>query len=862
MGLDAGSIEGRLTLDDSGFAGAMKESIKSTSVMEGALLAAAAATVLVAGKIAGLTQETATYRDELTKTSRAAGVSVKELSGLQFAAEQSGIATKELAKNMQRLLDEETLKDLKAFGIAQKDNTGAFRESSDILKDVADKIKNLKSPAEQAAAAVKLFGARGAKMVNILKDGRTGIKEMTDQAKAMGLVFDKEAGEAAERFNDANNRLKRSMDGLIQSITGTIIKLLDGAGVSDIIAAKIQSITMAWNELDDETKEFIVTLTAVTGGLALLGGAIVIVTKLWPIASVAAQLFASKVTVSIAAATAGISLLVAAVAVAITALISRGEQVAGIWAPVKRAVDGLKTSFEQAFKAANDFVKNLTGDGRLKEARKEFNLIEIASQVVAAAILIVVKNVQTWFNVLRRVGRLLGNIGTLAVAVAKRDIGKITEAWGDVKVAAGDAFTETLNDAKKTVTGVIDIFKTGMKKVGEDAKKEIKKNGGPGTVIGESIKKGVVKSFGPAFVKALMQTIGQVVDASFQMAANAIKKTQGQFNLFADVWGQRWSDLKDEEIKAMLDAEDEKIRILQNSSAEQLAIIDAEFARKMQILKDERDARLVAIEEERIARDLFAEENSERQAQEILLQATNRDDAIRLSEETEKEFQERLRRLERETAAEKKAERDKAKADIAKAEEDKKKLLEDANKAREEEEKRHAKVRAAVQFGFELAAFRVAQNRALSSARLQFAQAIMSSVTTGLTFGPAAPVAIAALTGLSTAAFAASIAAISSTPPPLPPAILFARDGALIPGFGGGDKVPLMAEQGELIVDKQATRRIIESIDPGNPRNGGAQIIFQPGAFNILGSLDSDAADKIAQAITERQGLQIHSVVT
>src|SRR5690606_29214832 len=86
-----------------------------------------------------------------------------------------------------------------AIGVAVKNADGTLRSSSDVMGDVAEKFKGMEDGAAKTAIAIQIFGKSGAGMINMLNAGRDGIKAMTDEARALGIVIDTQTGEAAER---------------------------------------------------------------------------------------------------------------------------------------------------------------------------------------------------------------------------------------------------------------------------------------------------------------------------------------------------------------------------------------------------------------------------------------------------------------------------------------------------------------------------------------------------------------------------------------------------------------------------------------------------------------------------------------
>ena len=155
--------------------------------------------------------------DEMAKMSRAIGVSVENLSALRHAASLGGLASVQLDKAVQKLAINladvaggtgEALDEFKEFNIAAVNADGSMRDVMDVLADVADVTQSLGDTTERTNLMYKLFGARGAKMVNVLKDGSGAMREAMKEAELLGLVMSKDTVEGVEAANDAFTRLK------------------------------------------------------------------------------------------------------------------------------------------------------------------------------------------------------------------------------------------------------------------------------------------------------------------------------------------------------------------------------------------------------------------------------------------------------------------------------------------------------------------------------------------------------------------------------------------------------------------------------------------------------------------------------
>ena len=154
--------------------------------------------------------------DEMAKMSRAVGVSVEELQSLRHAAALGGLEATQLDKAVQKLAINMAdmsrgvglAKDVfEKHNISVKNADGSLRTVMEVMSDVADVTAGMTNETEKADLAYKLFGARGAKMINMLNGGSEAMREAMKEAERLGLVMSDETAKGVEDANDAITRL-------------------------------------------------------------------------------------------------------------------------------------------------------------------------------------------------------------------------------------------------------------------------------------------------------------------------------------------------------------------------------------------------------------------------------------------------------------------------------------------------------------------------------------------------------------------------------------------------------------------------------------------------------------------------------
>jgi hypothetical protein len=192
-------------------------SLKTLAIGAGAGIAGATTA------LAAMVKTTATAYDEIAKLSTQLGVSTEFLSGMRHAADLSGVQVRNMEKAVQMLqvrIGEagrgigQARDAFDALGVSLYDSSGELRNAEEIMPDLAQAFAEMTNETERAEAASKIFGQRGMAMIQMFKDGRSGLQAMTDEAERFGLVVSSEAAANAEAFNDSLTRVTGAFRGI------------------------------------------------------------------------------------------------------------------------------------------------------------------------------------------------------------------------------------------------------------------------------------------------------------------------------------------------------------------------------------------------------------------------------------------------------------------------------------------------------------------------------------------------------------------------------------------------------------------------------------------------------------------------
>ena len=177
-----------------------------------------------------------TVGDRLQKVSLQLGISVEKLQAYQFAASQSGVDTETLNKALNKFnieIGEAAVKSPDAttaftdLGISIFDTNGELKESPKLLEEAADKISEMQTPAEKAAAAIVLFGQKaGVEMLPLLLDGAQGIRDYEQTLVDAGAVISQDAADDISTFNDKIDLLSRTFQATFVPVLVAVLPAL------------------------------------------------------------------------------------------------------------------------------------------------------------------------------------------------------------------------------------------------------------------------------------------------------------------------------------------------------------------------------------------------------------------------------------------------------------------------------------------------------------------------------------------------------------------------------------------------------------------------------------------------------------
>lgn len=180
------------------------------------------------------------FASSLTEASRAIGVTVEQYQILNRAAIENGASTESMERAVGILN--------RTLGQARAGMQGAvetfralridpeqFRSAGELLPTVMERIRNLRTVSEQAAAAQRLMGRGAQALLPLLAQGAEGYERYAQEAREAGLITD----EMARKADEAADKL---------ALLGVTLRTRLAAGLMEILPL-IEEVAIGLNTM-------------------------------------------------------------------------------------------------------------------------------------------------------------------------------------------------------------------------------------------------------------------------------------------------------------------------------------------------------------------------------------------------------------------------------------------------------------------------------------------------------------------------------------------------------------------------------------------------------------------------------------
>lgn len=237
-----------------------------TAIGPAGAIAAGGIGAVVAGMTAAIQRagEAASRFDGVVKASERLGVSTQALQELRFAAERVGIgaesadeALKELGIRAAEAADGtgEGAEGFKKLGISQDEVKSKLKDLPGLFELVASRISQVKTSAEQAYIADKIFGDQGGeKLVALLRQGSDGLMRFRKEAADLGVVVEdsmlRRGAEATQQLQTMHMVISANLDQALIGLAPILVGVAEGFAA---VAKWVADVVDGFREIENRS---------------------------------------------------------------------------------------------------------------------------------------------------------------------------------------------------------------------------------------------------------------------------------------------------------------------------------------------------------------------------------------------------------------------------------------------------------------------------------------------------------------------------------------------------------------------------------------------------------------------------------
>lgn len=324
-------------------AGVVSEKTKGLSTLAGGLGIA----------MIGNAYASAQAADELNTLSRNLGVSVEDLQKMQYASDLVDVSMDQMAGSMEKLTKQMGSNSavFEELGINIYNADGSLRDATDVWYESLEALSQVENGTERDRLAMELFGKSAMEMSGIIDDGGAGLKAYGQEAEDMGLILSQDDVDAANKFNDAIDKLKATAGASFLEMGATLAEELTPA--LEAVIGIVEQVLSWFTSLDGSTQAFILTVLGLIAAISPIAGIISGIAG----AAAALNIAMLPLTGTIGA----IIVAVGAVVAAGVALYKNWDTIkkkAGeLWNNIKTIFENIKKSISEKIEAAKEAVK-------------------------------------------------------------------------------------------------------------------------------------------------------------------------------------------------------------------------------------------------------------------------------------------------------------------------------------------------------------------------------------------------------------------------------------------------------------------------------------------------------------------------
>jgi hypothetical protein len=241
----------------------------------------------VAGIIA-LGDQFASYGDQVHKMSARTGMATEAITELSHAAGLSGTDLQTVERGlipMQKLIanaarGSRTASDaLGSLGLSAQQLEGQLPDQQ--LAIISDRLAGISDPAMRTAAAMRIFGGAGQKLLPMLEGGAAGLEAMRQEARDLGLSMDADTAQSAADLGDSLGRLRSALKSISMNVIAAFAPAIQEA------AEWLSRVTGGVAKWVQHNRSLILLVIKVAAAVGAFGGALVALGGALAIASMA-----------------------------------------------------------------------------------------------------------------------------------------------------------------------------------------------------------------------------------------------------------------------------------------------------------------------------------------------------------------------------------------------------------------------------------------------------------------------------------------------------------------------------------------------------------------------------------------------
>lgn len=307
---------------------------------------AAAVTVVggLAGALASSTMDMSKTADDLLTLSTQTGLTTDQLQEFEYASELVDVSTDTLQGSLVKLTNNmqtaatgtgSAAEAFKTLKVKVADSQGHLKNNYDVFLQTIDALGKMKNETERDALAMDIFGRSATDLNPLIEAGSGRLKELAEQAHAVGYVVDNETLQSFGELDDAMQKLDKQGDAVKRSFAEALLPI-------------ITAFAEALSAIPTPVLTAVISITSIATVVLLVVKAIKELQG--PVGTVKSMIggvmsFMDPLYIKIMRIVAGITALVAVVAV----LIGKGNE-------INSAMSGISSATTGTMRAANSKV--------------------------------------------------------------------------------------------------------------------------------------------------------------------------------------------------------------------------------------------------------------------------------------------------------------------------------------------------------------------------------------------------------------------------------------------------------------------------------------------------------------------------